>query len=177
VLLLALDLVGDGKVVHGMAAQVEGIEVAGGVFGGGDPGGGIFGFGGGHGARDRFVMAGGGDEMSVSGVDVEVIKGFVEGEGVGHVAAQTAADPTENLVQEFETTRAFEAFEKGGDEDRCVVQVGGLLQEITPTLEDAETAPDTGFEPEGIVERGTVPAVYCGIKNLEKRLEEFRTDD
>jgi hypothetical protein len=115
--------------------------------------------------------------MSVSGVDVEVIKGFVEGEGVGHVAAQMAADPTKNLIQEFETSRAFEAFEKGGDEDRCVVLVGELLEEIASALEDAETAPDTSFEPEGIVERGTVPAVYCGIKNLEKRLEEFRTDD
>ena len=44
-------------------------------------------------------------------------------------------------------------------------------------MEDAETAADTGFEPEGIIERRAVPTVFCGVKNLKKRLEKFRTND
>jgi len=52
------------------------------------------------------------------------------------------------------------------------VLVGELLEEIASALEDTETAPDTGSEPEGIVERGTVPAVFCGIKNLKTGLPD-----
>ena len=84
--------------------------------------------------------------------------------------------PTGNLIQEFETTRAFVAFEKGGGENGRVVQVGELLQEITPTPEDA-AAPDTGFEPEGIVGRDSSGGVAVsktskrGLKNFARMIE------
>jgi hypothetical protein len=57
------------------------------------------------------------------------------------------------------------------------VFVGEMLEEIATALEDAEATPDTGFKPEGIVEGWTVSAVFCAVKNLKKRLEEFFTDD
>jgi len=55
--------------------------------------------------------------------------------------------------------------------------VGELLEEVASALEDAETAADTGFEPEGIIERRTVPAVLRGLEKLEKRLEEILAND
>ena len=55
--------------------------------------------------------------------------------------------------------------------------VGELLKEVASALEDAETAADTDFEPEGIVERRAVPAVFRGVEKLKKRLEEFRAND
>ena len=55
--------------------------------------------------------------------------------------------------------------------------VGELLEEITPALEDAKAAPDTGFEPQGIVESRAVAAVFGGLEKLKKRLEEFRAND
>ena len=55
--------------------------------------------------------------------------------------------------------------------------VGELLEEVAPALEDAQTSADSGFKPEGIVERRAVPAVFCGLEKLEKRLEEFGAND
>lgn len=55
--------------------------------------------------------------------------------------------------------------------------VGELLEEVASALEDAQTAADASFEPEGIVERRAVPAMFRGVKKLKKRLEEFRTND
>jgi hypothetical protein len=55
--------------------------------------------------------------------------------------------------------------------------VGELLEEVAPALEDSQTAPDTGFEPEGIIESGAVSAVFSGVKKLKKRLEEFLAND
>jgi len=55
--------------------------------------------------------------------------------------------------------------------------VGELLEEVAPALEVSQTATDAGFEPEGIIERGAVPAVFSGVKKLEKRLEEFLAND
>lgn len=55
--------------------------------------------------------------------------------------------------------------------------VGELLEEVAPTLEDSQTATDTGFEPEGIIKRGAVSAVFSGVEKLEKRLEEFLAND
>ena len=43
-------------------------------------------------------MAGGGDEMPVTRMNVEVIKGFVTGEGVGYDAAHAAVNLTENFI-------------------------------------------------------------------------------
>ena len=44
VLLVALDLVADGEMSHAVATQVERVEVAGGVFGGGEGGDPAYGF-------------------------------------------------------------------------------------------------------------------------------------
>lgn len=55
--------------------------------------------------------------------------------------------------------------------------VGELLEEVAPALEDAQTAADSSFKPEGIVERRAVPAVFCGFEKLEERLEEFGAND
>lgn len=55
--------------------------------------------------------------------------------------------------------------------------VGELLEEVAPTLEDAQTAADPGLKPEGIVGRRAVPAVFCGLEKLEKRLGEFLAND
>ena len=51
-----------------------------------------------------------------------------------------AADLAENFVQQPEAVPAFKAFEKGGDEDARVVQVGEPLEEVASTLEDAQAA-------------------------------------
>ena len=63
--------------------QVEGVEVAGGIFGGGDAGGSGLVFGCRGGAGLGFVVAGGGNEMLVTHMNFEVIKRFVTGEGSG----------------------------------------------------------------------------------------------
>ena len=80
VFLLGLDLIRDGEVVLAMAAQVERIKVTGGVFDDGNPGGGgwieragLVGFFGFAGARLGFVMGGGGDEVAITRINVEVI--------------------------------------------------------------------------------------------------------
>ena len=66
---------------------------------------------------------------------------------------------------------------EGDHADGRVMQVGELLEKIAAALEDAQASTDTGFEPSGIVEGGAFPAVFCRVKKLEKRLEEFFTDD
>ena len=105
-------------------------------------------------------MAGGGDEMTVAGEDIKIIKTRVPRESVGHVAAH-----------------AFEALKEGGHADGRVMQVGELLEEIAAAPEDAEASADTGLHPGGVVEGGAFPAVFCGLENLKKRLEEFFADD
>ena len=66
VFLVALDLVGHGKVAHGVAAQVEGVKVSGSVFRLSGTGGGVAGFclGVGPAAWGGFVMTGSSDEVS-----------------------------------------------------------------------------------------------------------------
>ena len=55
--------------------------------------------------------------------------------------------------------------------------VGELLEEVASALENAQAASHSGFQPEGVVESGAVAAVFGGGTKLEKRLEEFRSDD
>jgi hypothetical protein len=43
-------------------------------------------------------MTGSGDEMSVSRVDVEVIKAFIASEGIGHGTAHAGADLSQNFI-------------------------------------------------------------------------------
>lgn len=85
-----------------MTAQVQCVEVAGGVFGGGYPGGGgwtgLAGFAGFTRAWLGFVMAGGGDEVAVTRMNVEVIKAFVAGEGIGQFTAHAATDLAEDFI-------------------------------------------------------------------------------
>jgi hypothetical protein len=87
-----------------MAAQIEGVEVTGGVFGGSNPGGGwvghagLIGSGGIVCARLGFVMAGGGNEVAVTRMDVEFIKAWVTGERIGHFTAHAAADLTKDFI-------------------------------------------------------------------------------
>jgi hypothetical protein len=57
------------------------------------------------------------------------------------------------------------------------VLVCELLEEVATALEDAQTAANPGFKPEGIVERRAAPAVFRGLEKREKRLEEFRAND
>ena len=96
---LTISSSGDGEVVHAMAAQVERVEVAGGVFGGGDPGG--AGWSGGGGwilAWLGFIMAGGGDEVAVTGMDVEVIETWVTGERIGQFPPHAVAHVAEDFI-------------------------------------------------------------------------------
>lgn len=98
VFFLALDLIGDGEVVHAVTAQVQGVEVPGGVFGGGGAGVASLGFGDSCGAWLRFVMAGGSDEMPIPGMDIEVIKAFVRSKGIGHDTTHAIAELTEDFI-------------------------------------------------------------------------------
>jgi hypothetical protein len=83
----------------------------------------------------------------------------------------------ERFIQQTQAALAFEALKKGGHADGRIVPVGELLEEIAPALEDAEAPADPGFDPSGIVERGTVAAVFGGGEKLKKRLEESFVDD
>jgi hypothetical protein len=53
------------------------------------------------------------------------------------------------------------------------VFVGELLEEVAPALEDAQTAVDTGFEPERIIGRRAVLRVLRGVNKPNKWLEGF----
>ena len=50
---------------------------------------------------------------------------------------------------------------------------GELLEEIADTLEDAKAAPNTSFEPQGVVESRAITAVFCVVEKFKKRLKEF----
>ena len=52
-----------------------------------------------------------------------------------------------------------------------VVWVGELLEEIAATLEDANAAPYTGFEPQGIIESRAMTAVFCGVEKFKRGLK------
>lgn len=73
--------------------------MTGGVFGGGWGGqAGLIGAGGIACARLVFVMAGGGNEVAVTGMDFKVIKAWVTGERIGQFTAHAAADLTKDFI-------------------------------------------------------------------------------
>jgi hypothetical protein len=114
VLFFALDLVGDAQMAHGVGAQVESVEVSGGVSGDRDAGGGSGGgvvrpAGRGLAAGCRQLKASGVNEVAGAGKKVEVGKADVMGKGIGHVAAHAQAGLGEQLVEQAQATFAFEA--------------------------------------------------------------------
>lgn len=140
-----------------MAAQAEGVEVAGGVFGGGECGRsvGSFVFDGTF-ARPGLVMAGGGDEVAIARVEIEVIEVLESGEGIWLGPAHVDLDLSEDFTEQRESAHAFEAFEKGRAEDIGVVAIREILEKIAPALEKSETAADASFEPKFVRQGGTV---------------------
>ena len=68
-----------------------------------------------------------------------------------------------NSVEQAQATPAFEALKEGGDSNPGVMLLGMLLEEVAPALENAQAAAHAGFQPGGVVERGTVVAVFGGV--------------
>ena len=122
-------------------------------------------------------MAGCGDEMPVTGMDVEIIKAFVRSKGIGHDTTHATAELAEDFIGQEESAFALEALEEGGYTNGFVMLFGEQLEEVTSALKDAKATPHTGFEPEGIVESGAVATVFRSLKKLGKRLEKFFPDD
>jgi hypothetical protein len=91
--------------------------------------------------------------------------------------AHAVAGLGEQFIEKTQAALAFEALEKGGDADLGMVDLGKLLEEIATALEDAEASTNPGFHPGGVVEDRAVTTVFCGVQKLEKRLEEFFSND
>ncbi|MEI8039170.1 MAG: hypothetical protein WCJ14_12340 [Verrucomicrobiota bacterium] len=169
---------------HAVVAQVDGVKVASGVFGGGECGGPSRGlvFGrtlvfGRNLARRGLVVTGGGDEVAVSGVEIEVIQALEIREGIGHRPAHVGLDLRENVAEQREPTLALEAFKKGGQEDFSIVAFGEILKKVATALKQSQTPADASFEPKGVGEGGAVPTEPGMIEKTGNRLEEFATDD
>ncbi len=157
VLLFARDLVGDIQMAHGVAAQIEGVDVGSGVF---------------HPVRGGPVVAGRGDEMPVSGMDVELREAFEARERIGHGLAHPLPQAGENLAGQLQTAPAFEAFEKCAPPDPDVLAHGNVPEEIPSALEEHQAALDSEFQPD-LVGQGRAPAPGAAIFEYPgKGLEE-----
>jgi hypothetical protein len=111
VLLLALDLIAHRQVGHAVASQAKTVNVAGGVFGGGEGGCPAGEFGVAWTLAGRcLVMAGGGDEVAVTGEKIEAIQALKGTERVWQGPAHVDLDLGENLTEQGETPLALEAF-------------------------------------------------------------------
>jgi len=125
--------------------------MAGGVFGGGErrsPSGGfIFGR---TLAGCRLVVTGGGDEVTVAGVEIEVIQALESREGIGHSPAHVGLGLRENVAEQRKPALALEAFEKGGQEDFGVMAFREILKKVTSALKQSQTPADARFEPKRV---------------------------
>ena len=153
--------------------------MAGGVFGGGER----------HGPADGFfvlgrtlagrglVMAGGGDEVAIASVDVEVVQTFESSEWIGHRPAHVGLDLGKNVSEQGKPALALEALEEGGQQYFGILAFGEILKEIAAALEEAEAAANTDFKPQSVREGGAVATAARVIEKTEDRFEEFGSDD
>jgi hypothetical protein len=91
-------------------------------------------------AVPALVMTGRRDEVTVTRIKVEAIQGRERCEGIRHVMAHAVAGLGEQFIEKTQAALAFEAFEKGGDADLGMMDLGELLDEIATALEDAEAS-------------------------------------
>ena len=176
-LFLALDLIANSQMGHAVASQAETVNVAGGVFDGGEGGRSAGGFAFPRlFARRGLVMAGGSDEVTVAGVKIEGFQTLESGEGIWQGPAHVGLDLREDFAQQRKPALAFEALEEGGPENLGVVAIGEILKKIPSALEQAKATADASFQPKLVWKGGAVPAASGEIEKPEKRFEEFDTD-
>jgi hypothetical protein len=75
-------------------------------------------------------MAVGGEEVTVAGINVEVIQALESGEWIGHRPAPVDLNLRENGAGEGEPPLAFEAREEGGQENHPMLHTVVLLQTV-----------------------------------------------
>jgi hypothetical protein len=140
---------------HAVTAQVQRVEVAGGVFGGGERCGPTDGFLLGRTLAGRcLVMAGGGDEVAVAGVDVEVVQTLESREWIGHCPAHVGLKLGKNVSEQGKAALALETLEEGRQENFGIVTFGEILKEVAPALEKPETPANARFKPQRIGKSG-----------------------
>jgi hypothetical protein len=110
---IALDLIAHGQISHTVTSQAVAIEMASGVFGGGEVGCPIESFACGRTLAGRgLVVAGGCDEVHVASEKIEVVQALVSAERIGQGAAHVNLDQRENLTEQGKPPGAFKALKK-----------------------------------------------------------------
>lgn len=100
------------------------------------------------------------NEVSVTGVEIEVIETGNGSKRIRHALGHSGAEELGNFLEMGEAAFAFEALEEGGNIQRNVVFFREILEEIAAALKEMETTADTEFGPEMILQDGAVSAVF-----------------
>lgn len=137
VLLFAVELVADGQMRQGVAAQIQAEEMAGGILlvGG------------------RGIVAGGGVKVPVSGEDLEIIEACKLRERIVDLLAHSESQSGVHFRDQGMSALALEGFEVGFDLDVDLMTVAEILQKLAPALTGRETAPGTDLQPARICNR------------------------
>ena len=80
-------------------------------------------------------MAGGGDEVAVTGVKIEISEAGEGRKWIWHCAAHVDLRFGKQIAEQRKASLAFETLEEGGEEDLGIVAFSKILEKITATLE------------------------------------------
>lgn len=157
VLFEAFDAVAEVEVAHGLSAQVQEVDVAGGVFG-------AFGI-----AR---IMDGGGVEVAVAGVNVEGFEGGKGGEGIVQGAGHEAGEGLVGGLDMEKAAVAGEGVKEAGGAGDGERGGGGFLEKGASAGLVFKNAGDVKNEPVGVGEFRAGALMGQPWKEGDERQEE-----